>query len=76
MTPSLFEFQFTPSIEATEAELQSLWDRTVLAQKAMDSFLAGEITGWELTDHFDIYEIDSQQAEQALEENLIILGVS
>jgi len=71
----LFEFKITPSLEVTEAEMLSLWNQAIAAQKAMDQFLAGEISGWDLTDHFDILEIDPRPVEQTLESNITFLGL-
>jgi hypothetical protein len=75
MTLPLFEFHVTPSLEVTDQEIESLWHRAIAAQKAMDSFLAGELSGHELTDHFDILEIDPRPIEQTLENNIAFLGL-
>lgn len=68
-----FEFSLEPGVSDTE--LETLWRSTQKAQLAMDRFLAGELSEFEMTDYLDFYDINTGETLETMESNAQFMGL-
>jgi hypothetical protein len=72
---SPIEFEFTLEPGMSDSEIKSLWEKTQLAQSAMDDFLFGRMSEFELTDYLGWANIDVVSTRDTLEDNLTFMGI-
>lgn len=59
----------------TDLEIESLWRDAQLAQHAMDKFLAGEFSEFEMTDLLSSLDVDLDATRETLDSNADFLGL-
>lgn len=71
----LIEFNFTIPDGVSDSDLDRLWKGTQEAQLAMDRFLAGQMSEFELHDYLEFYDIDTGETLDVMEENARFMGL-